>query len=103
MIWPATYDAIEQEACQILGVASLRDYFGNPNRFFDDHLKRYSKSRRQAPIYWPLSTASGSCTLWIYYHRLNDQMLYTCVILSTRDSSSERGGSPPAPAQQPQP
>jgi hypothetical protein len=49
-------------------------------RFFDDHLKRYSKSRRQAPIYWPLSTASGAYTLWIYYHRLTDQMLYTCVV-----------------------
>jgi hypothetical protein len=80
VIWPENHDAIEQEACQILGVASLRDYFGNANRFFDDHLKRYSKSRRQAPIYWPLSTASGSYTLWIYYHRLTDQMLYTCVV-----------------------
>jgi hypothetical protein len=80
VIWPDTHDGIEQEACQILGVASLRNYFVNPNRFFDDHLKRYSKSRRQAPIYWPLSTASGSYTLWIYYHRLTDQMLYTCVV-----------------------
>jgi hypothetical protein len=47
--------------------------------FIADHLKRYSKSRRQAPIYWPLSTASGSYTLWIYYHRLNDQTLYTAL------------------------
>ncbi len=39
----------------------------------------YSKSRRQAPIYWPLSTASGFYTLWLYYHRLTDQMLYACV------------------------
>jgi hypothetical protein len=28
--------------------------------FFPFHLQRYSKSRRKAPIYWPLSTASGS-------------------------------------------
>jgi hypothetical protein len=76
---PPTADAIEQEACQILGVATLRDYFASPNRFFDDHLKRYSKSRRQAPIYWPLSTPSGSYTLWLYYHRLTDQTLYSCV------------------------
>ena len=79
VIGPDNADAIEQEACQILGVSSLRDYFANPNRFFDDHLKRYSKSRRQAPIYWPLSTPSGSYTLWLYYHRLSDQTLYTCV------------------------
>src|SRR5439155_25480435 len=27
--------------------------------FFSSHLKQYSKNRRKAPIYWPLSTASG--------------------------------------------
>jgi hypothetical protein len=72
-------DAIEHEACEILGVKSLRDYFRKPAGFFADHLKRYSKSRRQAPIYWPLSTASGSYTLWIYYHRLTPDTLYKCV------------------------
>lgn len=35
--------------------------------FFAIHLQRYSKSRRKAPIYWPLVTTSGSYTLWIYY------------------------------------
>jgi hypothetical protein len=79
VIWKERHDAIEQEACDILGLKSLRDYFRKPAAFFADHLKRYSKSRRKAPIYWPLSTASGSYTLWLYYHRLNDQTLYTCV------------------------
>jgi hypothetical protein len=74
-----TAEAIELEACEILGVKSLRDYFRKPAGFFADHLKCYSKSRRQAPIYWPLSTASGSYTLWIYYHRLTDQTLYKCI------------------------
>ena len=74
-----TAEAIEHEACEILGVKSLRDYFRKPAGFFADHLKRYSKSRRQAPIYWPLSTASGSYTLWIYYHRLTDQTLHTAL------------------------
>ena len=73
-------EAIEHEACEILDVKSLRDYFRKPAGFFADHLKRYSKSRRQAPIYWPLSTKSGSYTLWIYYHRLTDQTLHTCLI-----------------------
>ena len=79
IIWKDRAEAIEHEACEILGVTSLRDYFRKPAGFFADHLKRYSKSRRQAPIYWPLSTASGSYTLWLYYHRLTDQTLYTCV------------------------
>ena len=74
-----TAEAIEHEACEILGVKSFRDYFRKPTGFFADHLKRYSKSRRQAPIYWPLSTASGSYTLWIYYHRLTPDTLYKCV------------------------
>ena len=74
-----TAEAIEHEACEILGVKSLRDYFRKPAGFFADHLKRYSKSRRQAPIYWPLSTASGSYTLWIYYHRLTNDTLYAAV------------------------
>jgi hypothetical protein len=72
-------EAIELEACDILGVKSLCDYFRKPGNFFADHLKRYSKSRRQAPIYWPLSTKSGSYTLWIYYHRLDDQTLHKCL------------------------
>lgn len=47
--------------------------------FFPFHLRQYSKSRRKAPIYWPLSTASGSYTLWIYYPELNSQTLFTAV------------------------
>lgn len=79
VIWRERAEAIEQEACEILGVKSLREYFRKPAGFFADHLKRYSKSRRQAPIYWPLSTASGSYTLWIYYHRLTDQTLFAAA------------------------
>ena len=47
--------------------------------FFAAHLQQYSKSRRKAPIYWPLSTVSGSYTLWLYYPSLTNQTLYTCV------------------------
>jgi hypothetical protein len=47
--------------------------------FFAFHLHRYSKSRRKAPIYWPLATASGSYTLWLYYPSLSSQTLYTAI------------------------
>jgi len=47
--------------------------------FFAFHLQRYSKSRRKAPIYWPLSTTSGSYTLWVYYPSLTSQALYTAI------------------------
>ena len=79
LLWPDNHAAIEAEACEILSVRELRDYFRKPSGFFADHLKRYSKSRRKAPIYWPLSTPSGSYTLWLYYHRFDDQILYTAV------------------------
>jgi hypothetical protein len=47
--------------------------------FFPEHLKQYSKSRRKAPIYWPLSTTSGGYTLWVYYPSLTGQTLYIAV------------------------
>ena len=47
--------------------------------FFPFHLQRYSKSRRKAPIYWPLATTTGSYTLWLYYPSLTSQTLYTAV------------------------
>ncbi len=79
LLWPENHSAIEAEACEILGVKDLREYFRKPGGFFADHLKRYSKSRRQAPIYWPLSTASGSYTLWLYYPRLSNETLPTAL------------------------
>lgn len=78
ILWRERAGAIVQEAAEILE-EGLRDYFRKPGGFFADHLKRYSKSRRKAPIYWPLSTPSGNYTLWLYYHRLNDGTLYKVV------------------------
>jgi hypothetical protein len=72
-------EEIEREICDIVGVKSLREYIDNLNLFFADHLKRYTKSRRQAPIYWPISTASGRFTIWLCYNHLTDQTLYSCV------------------------
>ncbi len=93
LLWKDKSHEIEQEACDILGVSDLRDYFRRPAGFFQDHLKRYFKSRRKAPIYWPLSTASGSYTIWLYYHRLNDQTLYMVVnkYVEPKISEVERG------------
>jgi len=93
LLWKDKSHEIEQEACDILAVSDLRDYFRKPAGFFQDHLKRYSKSRRKAPIYWPLSTASGSYTIWLYYHRLTDQTLYMVVnkYVEPKISEVERG------------
>jgi Eco57I restriction-modification methylase len=69
----------EAELVTALGAKSLRVHFDDPNRFFAQHLASYSHSRRYAPLYWPLSTKSGSYTLWLLYRCLTDQSLYTCV------------------------
>lgn len=71
-----TAEDIQREACSILGVQSLREYFRKPAGFFADHLKRYSKSRRQAPIYWQLSAGSGSYSTWLYYQRFTQDTIY---------------------------
>ncbi|WP_216905720.1 BREX-1 system adenine-specific DNA-methyltransferase PglX [Synechococcus sp. CCY 0621] len=83
--------AITNEACETLGVATLRDYFRRPTNFFADHLKRYSKSRRQAPIYWQLSAGSGSYSVWLYYHRFTTDTLYQVLgIVKLRLEEAER-------------
>jgi hypothetical protein len=49
--------------------------------FFEQHLKRYSKSRRKAPIYWQLGTPSGSYSVWLYYPRLTRDSLFRLLKL----------------------
>ncbi len=78
-IWHEQADAIEESACSTLGFKELRNYVQRSSSFFVDHLKRYTKSARKAPIYWPLSTTSGNYTLWVYYPRLTSQTLYTAI------------------------
>jgi hypothetical protein len=75
-------EAIEREACQILGVDELRDYFRRPGKggFWDDHIKRYSKSRRKAPIYWLLQSPKKHYALWLYYHRLDKDTLFKAQV-----------------------
>ncbi|MBC8447736.1 MAG: hypothetical protein H8D78_08305 [Chloroflexi bacterium] len=73
----ADADAIEREACDILGVRTLSDYFRDPRRgFFAFHIKRYSKSRRKAPIYWLLQSERRNYAIWLYTHRLDRATLY---------------------------
>lgn len=52
----------------------LRDHLRK--HFFKDHLSRYSKSRRKAPIYWPLYVPSGGWGAWVYAPSLSRETLY---------------------------
>ena len=82
VLWEDRAEAIEREACKILGVKGFRDYFRKPGKggFWDDHISRYSKSRRKAPIYWPLQSFRKNYALWIYYHRLDRDLLFKALL-----------------------
>jgi len=82
VIWKEGAEAIEKEACGIMSVRELRDYFRKPGNggFWMDHIKRYSKSRRKAPIYWYLRSNKGNYGLWLYYHRLDKDILFKALI-----------------------
>ena len=92
VIWKDRAEAIEKEACEILGVADLRDYFRKPGTggFWDDHIKRYSKSRRKAPIYWLLQSSKKSYALWIYYHRLDKDILFKACSTTSSPRSARK-------------
>ena len=79
LLWDERADEIEGEACGLLGVKDLRTYFRNPRQFFDHHIKRYSKSRRKAPIYWLLQSPKRNYGLWLYYHRLDPDILFKAL------------------------
>lgn len=74
--------AIEAELAEFLGVKDLRDYFRRPTKggFWLDHVARYSKSRRKAPIYWLLQSKKRNYSLWLYYHRLDQDLLYKALV-----------------------
>lgn len=82
LIWPKAAEAREREACELLSIKELRDYFRRPTAggFWMDHVKRYSKSRRKAPIYWLLRSAKGNYSIWLYYHRLDKDILYKALV-----------------------
>ena len=59
----------------------LRDHLRK--HFFDDHLKRYTKSRRKAPIYWPLYVPSSTWGVWVYAPSLSRETLYSIEAAAT--------------------
>ncbi len=68
------------DAVSVLGSRSLRDHLGKA--FFKEHLGRYSKSRRQAPVYWQLTIPCGGWSAWLYAPRFSREMLYAVVTLA---------------------
>jgi hypothetical protein len=82
VLWAGQTDAVTKRFNAILGVKDIRDYFRKPGKegFWDDHVSRYTKSRRKAPIYWLLQSANKNYSIWLYYHRLDRDMLFKALV-----------------------
>lgn len=65
LLWGDRADDMEYELCQLIGCKSLQAYLSSPTGFFDYHFKRYTKSRRKAPIYWLIASEDGTVDYWI--------------------------------------
>jgi len=76
-------DAIATHVCHAAGASDLREYFRSPSNggFWQAHLDRYSrKGRRRAPIYWLLQSAKKNYAVWLYYHRLDKDLLFKAIV-----------------------
>jgi hypothetical protein len=82
IIWKDRAEIIEKEACESFGVKEIRDYFRKAGKggFWDDHISRYSRSRRKAPIYWLLQSSKKNYAIWLYYHRLDKDLLFKAIV-----------------------
>jgi hypothetical protein len=80
-------DAIITEAIIILEAKSLREYLRR--QFFKEHLSRYSKSRRKAPIYCQLSVPSKKWGVWAYAPFISREMLF---VIAREAARRERTG-----------
>ena len=74
-------DALLSDLLKHLRGMDLRDHLRK--HFFKDHLRRYSKSRRRAPIYWPLYVPSGAWGVWVYAPSLNRETLFAVEAAAT--------------------
>lgn len=67
-------ETLQQEIERLLGPESLQTNLRK--RFFRFHVSRYSKSRRKAPIFWPLYVPSAAWGVWVYAPDLSRETLF---------------------------
>jgi len=84
---PTTAAALESESRTLLASprADLTGWLsewlakGGAGGFFVRHLAMYSRSKREAPLYWPLQAPGTSYVLWLYAPRLSRETLYAAI------------------------
>jgi hypothetical protein len=82
LLWSEQPEQIEHDSSKSFSVENLRDYVRKPGTggFWMDHVKRYSKSRRKAPIYWLLQSSKRNYAIWLYYHRLDKDIFFKVLL-----------------------
>jgi hypothetical protein len=83
VIWPDGAESAETEVCSKIGAKSgLREFLRKSGKgsFWQEHVFRYSKSRRKAPIYWLLQSSKKNYALWLYYHRLDKDIFFKALV-----------------------
>jgi hypothetical protein len=73
--------AILDELTTLLDASDLRTVVRR--RFFRHHRTRYSKSKRTAPLYWPLTVPSRRWGIWLYAPTLRRDTLFAIVGAAT--------------------
>jgi hypothetical protein len=68
-----------EEALLLLGKEEVDLRSWMRRECFEDHIGRYSKARRKAPLYWQLSIPSKRYSIWLYYHRLTRDTLWRAL------------------------
>ena len=81
-IWGDQSESVEKRLCSQLQVTDLREYFRKPGNggFWLDHVARYSKSQRKAPIYWLLQSSKRNYALWLYCLHLDKDLLFKALV-----------------------
>jgi hypothetical protein len=78
----------EADLAEAVDSRTIAEWIRSPTGFFRDHLGRYRKSRRAAPIYWPMSTRSGRLTYWVYAPRFTESTVAS-IINRLRESTEK--------------
>jgi hypothetical protein len=73
---------VERRMQQSLAVSEVRDYLRKPGNtgFWGEHIKRYTSCLRKAPVYWLLQSSKKNYALWLFYHRLDKDLLFKALV-----------------------
>jgi hypothetical protein len=81
-IWEGAAGVFEEELCETFGSDDLRAYLrkSGSQGFWGGHISRHSRRLRHAPIYWLLQSSKKNYAIWLYYHRLDRDIIFKALV-----------------------